>query len=134
MGGALVRSEAMEGRQAELGTCMGKWSAGVLEYWRGAMRNVTDCYAKSPRRFTKVRTDQARKSAMLRIVTGETNFRREFRELARIIDGRDGRECRRIGLAWAAGRERVGPFTNRMAIRSNSLLNTTNVSQSQECP
>jgi len=53
--------------QAEFGTCMGKWSAGVLEYWRGAMRNVTGCCAKVrevSRKSTKVRTDQARKSSM----------------------------------------------------------------------
>jgi len=39
----------------------------------GLLRVVT-------RSFTKVRTDQARKSSMLRIVTGGTNFRRELHE------------------------------------------------------
>ncbi len=38
---------------------------------------ITGCYGKVrevSRKSTKVRTDQARKSAMLRIVTGKTNF------------------------------------------------------------
>jgi len=40
-------------------------------------RNVTGCYAlfrEVSRKSTKVRTDQARKSSMLRIFTGGTNF------------------------------------------------------------
>ncbi len=40
-------------------------------------RESSDCFTKvreSPRSFTKVRTDQARKSAMLRIVTGKAYF------------------------------------------------------------
>ncbi len=65
--------------QAGLGTKMGmggKWSVGVLES-RGAMRKVTHCFAKIhevSRKCAKVRTDQGRGYAMLRIVTGETNF------------------------------------------------------------
>jgi hypothetical protein len=50
----------------------------ALKLWRPELRkNVTGCYAllrESPRSFTKVRTDQARKSSMLRIVTGGTLF------------------------------------------------------------
>src|SRR6266404_8720770 len=41
---------------------------------------VTDLFTMlrgNPRRFTKVRTEQARNSAMLRIVTGETFFSAE---------------------------------------------------------
>jgi len=50
---------------------------------RSFAEKVTGFYGKvreSPRSFTKVRTEQGRKSAMLRIVTGGTNFRREFHE------------------------------------------------------
>jgi hypothetical protein len=56
----------------------GKWGAGVFGYW--AAQQVDLCGTKfglfheSARSFTKVRTDQARKSAMFRIVTGGTNF------------------------------------------------------------
>ena len=69
--GMIGRGMEMEG-QAEVGTHMGN---GVLEC-RGEAK-VTGCYAlfrESSRSFTKVRTEQARKSAMLRIVTGKTNF------------------------------------------------------------
>ena len=64
--------------QVELGTNVGKLGGngkgaedpGMREMLRIVTGKVRDVSRKS----TKVRTDQARKSAMLRIVTGKTNF------------------------------------------------------------
>jgi hypothetical protein len=79
--------------QAELGTHMGNGVVELLESWasqaawrrarrrpyvaRWAVRICAHFCAKvreSPRKSAKVRTDQARKSAIVRIFTGETNF------------------------------------------------------------
>ena len=48
---------------------------GVVR-WRETWSRKFGLFHKSPRRFTKVRTDQARKSSIVRIFTGETSFRR----------------------------------------------------------
>jgi len=90
--------------QAELGTNMGR--GGVLEYWRGAMRNVTGCCAKVrevSRKSTKVRTDQGRGYAMLRIVTGGTFFSKSER-LEACLDVNGMRKRMEIMvLQWRAG-------------------------------
>src|SRR5258706_398774 len=97
------------------------------ETWSRKVRESSDCFTKvreSSRKFAQIRPVNPRLFGLLQ---GRPIFRREFREfreLARIIDARDGREGRRMGLAWTAGRESVGPFTNRMASRCNSSLNT----------
>ena len=86
-----VRGESFfEGREIQFSEPSGAWNqGGELEGERQRHReaqdaqNVTGCYEKvreDSRKSTKVRTEQGRKSAMLRIVTGGTNFRREFHE------------------------------------------------------
>src|SRR5260370_21342714 len=78
-GKTLNRREQRKQGQAGLGTSMGN---GVLEYWsvggrfRKGRKSAQKCakVRENPRTFTKVRTDQARKYSIVRIVTGETFF------------------------------------------------------------
>ena len=82
-GGSLRRSEAMEGRAELCGKSLASQARhemdAPLELFAGAKRGRVvarkfGLFHESARKFTKVRTDQARKSSMLRIVTGEALF------------------------------------------------------------
>ena len=78
------------------------------------MQNVTGCYAlfrRSSRKSTKVRTDQGRGYAMLRIVTGGTNFlirkprNQEDKDVQRRRTGREFRNDQSLFFIRKAGNE-----------------------------
>ena len=81
-GGAENSRISGRGIQAELGTKMGKWSAGVLEYWGRKKASgsgehggrVRICAKKVPDCWGKVHTDQGRGYAIVRIFTGGSLF------------------------------------------------------------
>jgi hypothetical protein len=73
--------QANTGQGSDAGDRLARNAGNVVENARTARRASSDLCGKNygllrvvTRSFTKVRTDQARKSAIVRIVTGETNF------------------------------------------------------------